>query len=213
MLRMSHTYAERGLDPYPTSPGAVHALLRVEKLPHQLWEPSAGYGPIVRVLRDAGHAVIASDIRDYGFPLHFTGDFLEQVKVPTGTQAIITNPPNYLMARKTPFVDHALNLCTRVILLTRLAFLEVPDRTDIIEHRGLARIHVFRNRLPMMHRDGWTGPKASNPTCFAWFVWDRKHRGPPASHRISYDESETAGNGRTGSTKAVRQTRKANRNG
>jgi hypothetical protein len=201
MLRQSHSYAERGLDAYPTPPGAVQALLRVEKLPHRLWEPCAGYGPIAQVLRDAGHAVICSDIHDYGFPLHFVGDFLEQKKVPPGTQAIITNAPNYLMARKAPFAVHALDLCHRVILLTRLAFLEVPDRTDIVEHRGLARVHIFRDRLPMMHRDGWTGRKAKNPTCYAWFVWDRNHRGPTTMHRISFDLTKTAGHGRAGPNK------------
>jgi hypothetical protein len=24
----------------------------------------------------------------------------------------------------------------------------------------------------MMHRYGWTGPRASSNTAFAWFVWD-----------------------------------------
>jgi hypothetical protein len=62
------TLAERGLDLYETPPVAVEALLRYEKLPHQIWEPAAGRGAIVRVLRNAGHAVIASDVHDYGFP-------------------------------------------------------------------------------------------------------------------------------------------------
>jgi hypothetical protein len=52
-----HPLAERGLDLYETPPVAVDALLRYEKLPHQIWEPAAGRGAIVRVLRDAGHAV------------------------------------------------------------------------------------------------------------------------------------------------------------
>ncbi len=198
MQRQSHTYAERGADLYETPPGAVHALLRVEKLPHRVWEPAAGRGAIVQVLRAAGHAVIASDLVDYGFPLHFVGDFLAQKKAPAGCSCILTNPPFKLIGRKAPFVAHALDLCPRVIMLARITFLEVPDRTDIIEHRGLARVHVFRDRLPMLHRDGWTGPKASNPTCFAWFVWDRDHRGPATLHRISYDET---GNGRAGSSK------------
>jgi hypothetical protein len=62
---------------YETPPEAVQALLRVERIPHCVWECCAGKGAIVRVLRDAGHAVIASDIIDYGFPLHFVADFLE----------------------------------------------------------------------------------------------------------------------------------------
>ena len=50
-------------------------------------------GAIVRVLRDAGHAVIASDIHLYDFPLHFTQDFLATTKAPEGTEMILTNPP------------------------------------------------------------------------------------------------------------------------
>ena len=36
------------------------ALLRVEQLPHRLWEPAAGRGNIVNVLRAAGHEVIGA---------------------------------------------------------------------------------------------------------------------------------------------------------
>jgi hypothetical protein len=53
-----------------------------------------------------------------------------------------------------------------------------------LECRGLARVHVFRKRLPMMHRDGWTGKRASSGIAFAWFCWDRNHRGPTVVDRI-----------------------------
>jgi hypothetical protein len=37
----------------------------------------------------------------------------------------------------------------------------------------------------MMHRDGWDGPKAQSAMAFAWFVWDRDHRGgAPKIQRI-----------------------------
>ena len=26
----------------------------------------------------------------------------------------------------------------------------------------------------MMHRHGWSGPRAPSNTCFAWFVWDER---------------------------------------
>ena len=70
--------------------------------------------------------------------------------------------------------------------LCRDAILE--HRTEILEHRGLARVHVFRNRLPMLHRDGWTGPRASSAIPFSWFVWDRDHRGPTVIDRVSWEE-------------------------
>ena len=89
----AHPLTERGNDLYETPACAVEALLRVEQLPHWIWEPAAGRGAIVNVLRDRGHAVIASDLIDYSFPLHFVGDFMAQKKAPTGTELILTNPP------------------------------------------------------------------------------------------------------------------------
>jgi DNA polymerase len=66
----------------------VQALLCLEQIPHCVWEPAAGRGAIVRVLRDRGHAVIASDIINYDFTLHFVGDFLTVTEVPVGTELI-----------------------------------------------------------------------------------------------------------------------------
>jgi hypothetical protein len=178
-----HPIAERGQDLYETPRVATEALLRVETLPTTIWEPSAGRGAIVRVLRDRGHAVIGSDVADYGFPLHFCRDFLAEIGAPAGCECVLTNPP-FQHAEK--FVEHALRLCPLVIMLLRLAFLESERRRPILEGRGLARIHVFRNRLPMMHRDGWEGRKAASNVAFAWFVWVRSHGGPPTVHRLSW---------------------------
>ena len=71
-------------------------------------------------------------------------------------------------------------------MLLRLAFLESERRTSILDGGKLARVHVFRNRLPMMHRAGWQGPRASSSTPFAWLVWDAEHHGPTALHKISW---------------------------
>jgi hypothetical protein len=178
-----HTYDERGLDLYETPAVAVEALLRVEQIPHRIWEPAAGRGAIVRVLRDHGHAVIASDIHNYG-NLHFVSDFLAQERLPAGCEAIVTNPP-FRLAEE--FVAHALELAPLVIMLLRLAFLESERRCRILEGRGLARVHVFRKRLPMMHRDQWVGRKANSGMAFAFFVWDRNHKGPTTIDRISWE--------------------------
>jgi hypothetical protein len=182
----SHALAARRLDLYETPPCATEALLRVERLPHWVWEPATGRGAIVNVLRAHGHAAIASDIANHGFPLHFVGDFLAQAKVPVGVECILTNPPFRIVGE---FVAHALDLCPRVIMFARLAFLESERRTNILERRGLARVHVFRNRLPMMHRDGWTGRRASSAVAFGWFVWSRDHTGPITIDRISWESA------------------------
>ena len=106
-----HSFIKRGNDCYSTPPVAVDALLSVESLPYRIWEPAAGHGHIVRVLRDAGHVVIASDIIHYTFALDFEADFLKQMRAPKGTELILTNPP---YRRAAEFVCHALTLCPRV---------------------------------------------------------------------------------------------------
>jgi hypothetical protein len=58
------------------------------------------------------------------------------------------------------FIAHALDVSPLVIALARLAFMESERRTAILEGRGLARIHVFRRRLPLMHRHRLGGPKS-----------------------------------------------------
>jgi hypothetical protein len=185
-LNGRHALADRGDDLYETPACAVEALLRVERLPLRLWEPACGRGAIVDVLRAAGHQVIGSDLVNYGDPTHFyRRDFLME-KLPAGCECIITNPP-YKLAEQ--FVEHAIDLCPHVVMLLRLAFLESERRTGILEGRGLARVCLFKRRLPMMHRDGWDGPRASSGIPFAWFVWDRSHSGPPTVHRISWSAS------------------------
>jgi len=169
-----HSNLDRGRDLYETPACATEALLRVEQLPLRIWEPAAGRGAIVDMLRRRGHTVVASDVVDYG-ELDFVADFLTTVLPPAGCRTIITNPPYRIAA---DFVRHALDLVPDVHLLLRLAFLESIGRTDILEKRGLRVVRVFRRRLPMMDRDGWSGPRASSAIPFAWFSWSRDHCGP-----------------------------------
>jgi hypothetical protein len=183
-----HALSDRKDDLYETPAQAVHALLRVERIPHVVWEPACGPGSIVTVLRDAGHEVIATDLVDYGCPDSASGrDFLMEWDsmwaLPYQCDAIVTNPPFKLAEQ---FVAHALKLCPRVVMLLRLAFLESDRRSAILDAGQLARVHVFKDRLPMMHRAGWAGPKASSALAFAWFVFDRNHDGPAAIDRISW---------------------------
>jgi hypothetical protein len=186
-----HALSERGNDLYETPPQATRALLNAEpflQTPRRLWEPACGKGAIVNVLRAAGHQVVASDIADYGIPItapdYWRRDFFLESAAPAGTEIIITNPPYHCAA---DFVRHALALCSRVVMLARLSFLESTGRTDILESGKLARVHVFRNRLPMMHRDGWTGPRATSAIPYIWAVWDAAHNGSPELHRISWE--------------------------
>ncbi len=176
--------SERGDDLYETPPVAVTAIMKRETLPSVVWEPACGPGAIVGVLRAAGHTVIATDLIDWGCPDSGSRrDFLFEKRAPHGCECIITNPP-YKLAQE--FVLKARELAPKVVMLLRLGFLESERRRNILESGDLSRVYVFRNRLPMMHRRGWTGPRASSATAYAWFVWDRAHTGPTVIHRISW---------------------------
>ena len=180
--------AERGDDLYETPDVAVHALMRVEQLPKVIWECACGPGRIVNVLRAGGHFVYATDLVDYGCPDAESGaDFLMERAPSFAIDAIVTNPPFKLADR---FVAHALGRgIPKVVMLLRLAVRESDRRRSILDSGLLARVHVFRKRLPMMHRAGWEGRKANNGMAFAWFVWELAHRGPTELRRLSWEDS------------------------
>jgi hypothetical protein len=183
-----HSLADRGDDCYSTPPEAVHALLEVEHLPRRIWEPCVGQGAIARVLLDAGHEVIGTDLVDYGLGYPGGRDFLMERSAPPGVTCIVTNPPFKLAPQ---FVEKALELVPRTYMLLRLAFFESQRRSHILENAGLARIFCFRRRLPFMHRLDWEGPKNSNSgMAFCWMAWDRNHRGPTTIHRISWEPAD-----------------------
>lgn len=177
---------DRKDDLYETPPEAVESLLKVETLPRTLWEPACGPGSIVRVLRKHDHVVYATDLVDYNSADQDASgwDFLMERQLPIGVQAIVTNPP---FKNAQAFVEHALKLCPKVYMLLRLAFLESERRTPILDDGSLARVLVYRNRLPMMHRHGFEGSKiTSSGLAFAWFIWDQEHKGPTTLQRISW---------------------------
>jgi|SRR5215472_1081473 len=164
-------------DRYMTPPEAIEALIQCAYIPSPVWEPCCGTGNIVRVLRDYRFKAVASDLVEHG------KDFLRTTRKPRDVEAIVTNPPYKLAAQ---FVRHALALDVRyVAMLLRLNFIEGTTRADILEK--LSRIYVFANRLPPMHREGWRGKRVTTTTtAYAWFVWDKAHRGPTIIQRIRW---------------------------
>ena len=181
--------SERKNDLYETPPEAVQALLACERPPMRLWEPACGPGSMVRVLRGAGYDVLATDLVDYSSAdQDFSGvDFLIRGIAESyggDRQGIVTNPP---FKNAQAFVERALDLVPYVAMLLRLAFIESEARRPILDSAHLARVHVFRNRLPMMHRDGYEGARiTSGAIPYAWFVWQRGHMGPAQLNRISW---------------------------
>jgi hypothetical protein len=163
--------SKRGLEIYPTPPIAVEALVRLEPLPCVCWECCGlEKSAIATVLRTHGRRVVCSDIESDGV------DFLDRTTAPRGVEAIVTNPPFSLAA---DFVHHGLVLVPKVVVLERIQFLESETRAALFDAGKLARIWVFRNRVPRMHRQDWRGKRASPAMTLAWFVFDRDHDGRP----------------------------------
>jgi hypothetical protein len=153
-----------------TPPCAVEALLRVEPLPHHLLEPCDGDGAISRVLEAHGHAVTTYDLVRDGV------DFLTVTQVPPNVYTAVTNPP---FSKAAAIVCHALTLVRKIIILERIQFLECEERAELLDVGMLRRIWVFRDRVPRMHKEGWTGNRASPAMCLAWFVFERDYHGEP----------------------------------
>jgi hypothetical protein len=180
--------AKRKDDLYETPDVAVHALLGAEPLPKErvIWEPACGPGSIVKVLRSVGYRVYATDLVDYGCEDSSSRvDFLMERLPPFPIGAVVTNPPFKIAGE---FIAHALDLgIPKVMMLLRLQFLESQRRSSILDKGLLARVHVFANRLPMMHRYGWSGPKNTSAVTYAWFIWEAGHSGSAQLGRISWE--------------------------
>ncbi len=63
--------------------------------------------------------------------------------------------------------------------------------TDIIDQH-LAQVFLGRERLPMMHRRGWEGPKTGNAAMpFAWFRFTAERTsGSIDLQRVSWRDGE-----------------------
>lgn len=180
------TAAERGDDFYASPYAALPPLLVAEgkRLPKVIWENAAGNGALVIPLRNRGFEVTASDLNDWGCPdcesqVPVTSAPAQRIADRLSTQhgdgfGIVTNPPFRIIEE---FVNRSVAMAPYVAILARLAFLESEGRMTWFREVGLRRVHLISERLPMMHRHGYEGPKLSNAgMAFAWFIFERRSR-------------------------------------
>ncbi|OLP56806.1 hypothetical protein BJF92_12095 [Rhizobium rhizosphaerae] len=193
--------ADRGDNLYQTPPEATLSLLALERFSDLVWEPACGRGAIARVLEASGYQLRLSDLRDYGTQsedgtAQEVGNFLAS-RAPEGGAGpdIVTNPPYGEDLNR--FVAHALreHRPRKMALLLNLNVIcgyADPDRTFWMEDHPPARVYAFKHRLPMMHRDGWEGEKASSRMNTGWFVWERQEDGSYGRstllHRIDWED-------------------------
>ncbi len=159
-------------DFYPTPPEATLALLERETFTGNIWEPACGDGAISKILEAAGYEVRSTDLIDRGYgegghDFLFSGDSADN---------IITNPPFTLGEE---FIWKSLASTTgKVVMLTKLQFLEGAKRKKMFESTPLKTVYVFSKRLTMT-RNG-EKMKNSGMIAFAWLVWEHGYEGAPS---------------------------------
>jgi hypothetical protein len=159
-----------GPDFFPTPAWATHALMDNEPFEGDIWEPACGDGSMAKIIEEYGNPVFASDLFDRGYGK--TGmDFLEVDHI---AENIITNPP-YNSAEG--FVASGLLKSRRKFaMLLRLAFLEGANRQrTIFKDTPPARVWIFSERITFY--PSGSVQKGSGTTAYAWFVWDKDHKG------------------------------------
>lgn len=166
------------LDGYHTPPVAVEKLLAAETIGPRIWDPCDGRRGVSGPLIAAGKSVFTSDVHRWHELTDEVRDFFDYESPPLeGYFDLVMNPP-YRHALR--FVRHSLGLlmpgCKAAFLL-RIQFLEGKKRKLFFEERPPKVVHVFSERIPMMHRFDYEGDQDGNVMCYAWFVWEDGFRG------------------------------------
>lgn len=155
------------LDFYPTPEWASFSLFSVEKFEGSVLEPAAGDGAMVKVI-ERFNPCIAKDIQTGDDFMNEGGEY----------DNVITNPP-FSLAQE--FVEKGKKVAKKKIaLFLKLQFLEGKRRLEMFRDMEfpLARVHVFSKRVTF-HPNGIEDRKRSGTMAFAWFVWDKEHKGQP----------------------------------
>jgi hypothetical protein len=165
MSQRDSGYLRKERDLYETPEWVTEALL-----PHLPpfkfgWEPAAASGKMVRVLRNAGYEILASDIA--------TGEDFFKIDPPC--EAIITNPP-YELARE--FIERAISRMKPtgfVAMLLRTDFDHAKTRQHLF-----SECPQFAKKIVLTKRIKWFEDSDGSPSFnHAWFIWNWKHSGPP----------------------------------
>jgi hypothetical protein len=170
-----HTEEEREEnDFYATDPGAVVALLGLEKFSPKIWECACGQGHLSKEIEFAGYQTRSSDLIDRGYGksgVNFLSD-----KITHWDGDIITNPP-YKYAKE--FILKALSIIPdgkKVAMFLKVQFLEGKSRKDLFKTYPPRTVYVSSSRI-MCAQNGFFDGKQSSAVAYAWFVWEKGYSG------------------------------------
>jgi hypothetical protein len=159
-------------DFYPTPHYVVKELLKREKFEGEIWECACGEGDICEVLIDYGYKIRSSDLIDRGYGIK-EDFFMSNYK----SDNIITNPP-YKNALE--FILEAKKKSRKKIaMFLKTVFLESEKRKLMFQDTEfpLKKVYQFSKRVTLYK--GGVKMKNSGMIAYAWFVWDKEHKGKP----------------------------------
>jgi hypothetical protein len=170
MSQRDSGYERQERDVYETPSWVTEVVIRHINGHSHLWEPAAGNGKMVDVLRRHGIEVTATDIA--------TGDdFLEARTLPDSRiTAVITNPP-YVSAQK--FIEHALRLTAPVrgvvAMLLRIDYDSAKTRQHLFGGCRQLKAKVVLTKRIVWFEDSRGSPSFNH----CWMIWDWQHNGSP----------------------------------
>ena len=170
-IREEHDY-------YATEPRAAELLLEQESFAHLIWECACGEGHLSKVLEQAGHEVISTDLFYRGFGWPAPVNFLSEKPEGCFTGDIITNPP-YRYALE--FAEQAVKVIkpdSKAAMFLKLTFLEGKNRRAFFEKNPPKTVYVSSSRL-MCAKNGEFEKYPSSAVAYAWFVWEKGYCGEP----------------------------------
>lgn len=175
-----HSYGKVADEWFVEPRWCVEALADAEPFEGTVYDPAVGSGTIPQVFKDRGHATLASDTVDRGYPLDWQTDFLhlkvgQYFDIYTRADNIITNPP-FSLAEE--FAKRAITLAgSKVALLVSLTFLESQRRQPFFEQSHPRRVWVC-SRRPSMPPGGSDLPARGGKRPYCWMVWEKGYKGP-----------------------------------
>ena len=168
----SRSNGDREVDDfYPTPAYAVEKLLEKEIFSGNIWECACRQGDISKAFVEKGFSVHSTDLTDRGFGigekdfLKYRGEMYDN---------IITNPLKICFG--ICFTSRKYARC-KVAMFRKTVFLESEARFEMFNDKEfpLKTMYEFSRRVTL-NRDG-VKMKNSGMIAYAWFVWDRNHRG------------------------------------
>jgi len=159
-------YPRRPNDDYATPPWVAQAIapwLRQDAV--YLWDPACGAEQLVRALRAEGFQVVGT-----------ADDFLARTALAHDRiDCIVTNPPYGVGGRLgCQFIAHAIELAPLTAMLLRVDFDSGKTRTPLFRD-----CPTFAQKVVLLDRIMWFPGDLGPSTNHAWFIWNRRHCGPP----------------------------------